>query len=112
MDRINATLRGGDANSRDLFVGECQLFIIQVYCKEELDFQGLWTRIGPWDKIQVFVKELSEERKNKKGGYRKRFFVDDTMKGAGYLNIVMEIRGTANSKAHLLHINVEPAFCI
>ena len=112
MDKINATLRGGATNCRDLFVGECQLFVIHVYCKEELDFQGIWTRIGPWDKIQGFVKEFSKESQNRKGGYRRCFFCDDTMKEAGYLSIVMEIRNTANSKEHLLHIDVEPAFCI
>lgn len=112
MDKIKATLRGGDFYNRDLFVEETQLFVIHVYCKEELDYQGVWTRIGPWGKIETLVKDFSRESKNRKGGYRKCFLYDDAMKDAGYLGVIMEVKKTASSKEYFLHINVSPAFCI
>lgn len=96
-------------NWRDLFVGDCQLFVIQMFAETSC-WPEIFTRIGSWGKLSILMRDHSVEKRNKKGGYVKLIHHDDAI--PGYETKVLEIRKSTNTKPYLFHINIFPAFCI
>lgn len=109
MEKVEARLRGGSECCRDLFVGDCQLFVIQMFAETSC-WPEIFTRIGPWEKLSILMRDHSVEKRNKKGGYVKLIHHDNAI--PGYETKVLEIKKSANAKPYLFHIDIFPAFCI
>ena len=110
MEKVIARLRGGLTNCRDLLVGECQLYVIQMYTDKRTCCREIFTRIGPWSKLSILMRDSSVERKTRKGGYIKLIHHSNEL--PGYESKVLEVKKSANAEPYNFYIDIFPAFCV
>lgn len=110
MKNIKAKLRGGNVNCRDLFVGDCQLFVIQMYSDKKAACREIFTRIGPWDKLSILMRDHSVEKKTHDGGYVKLIFHDNEM--PGYESKILEVKKSTSAEPYYFYIDIFPAYCV
>ena len=110
MEKVIARLRGGFSNCRDLLVGECQLYVIQMYSDKKTYCREIFTRIGPWDKLSILMRDHSVEKKTRDGGYVKLIFHDNEM--PGYESKILEVKEKASAEPYYFYIDISPAYCV
>lgn len=110
MEKVIAKLRGGAVNCRDLLVGDCPLYVIQMYTDKKACCREIFTRIGPWDKLSILMREHSVERKTRNGGYTK--LIHHSNEWFGYESKILEVKKSANDEPYYFYIDIFPAYCI